>query len=282
MSRNYRGYQAMRFRKMHGCGNDFVILDQKDIRGGMLTSAQIEDICDRHYGVGCDLLALLQVSQKGDIFARFYNSDGSESHACGNATRCVADLVMSEIGQDSCAVETSAGLLECKRAGELIEVDMGPPFLEWRDIPLAEEVDTLDLPIGAGDLANPVSVGMGNPHCIFFVDSLVDIPVEELGATYEQHLLFPEKTNVEFVEIISEGRMRQKTWERGVGLTLACGSGACAAAVAGTLRGLTGRSVEIELDGGALNIEWRESDDHVLMRGPAVHVFDGELRADTA
>lgn len=270
----------MRFRKMHGCGNDFVIIDQKEVKG-MLTSGQVRYICDRHFGVGCDQLVLLEISQKADVFARFFNGDGSESGACGNATRCVADIVMHEIGQDACVIETAAGLLSCRRTEEdLIEVDMGTPFLEWKDIPLAHAEDTLNLPIGDQEgLPNPVAVGMGNPHCVFFVDNLVDTPVKELGAIYEHHAFFPEKTNVEFVEIQSDTKMRLRTWERGAGLTLACGSGACAAAVAAVRRELTGRKVEIELDGGTLHVEWRESDGHVLMTGPAVYVFDGTLKA---
>ncbi len=262
---------------MHGCGNDFVILDQRDIRG-MLTNAQIIKICDRHFGVGCDLLVILHPAQKADIRAQFFNADGSESAACGNATRCVADLVMNEINQDSCRIETSNDILLCRREGELVEVDMGKAFLEWKDIPLSEKMDTLDLPIGDNILSNPVAVGMGNPHCVFFVDNIEDIDVEKLGCTYEQHPFFPAKTNVEFVEIISRTKMRQVTWERGVGLTLACGSGACAVAVAAVRRGLTGRNVEIELEGGVLNIEWREKDGHVLMSGSVAHVFDGTIK----
>ena len=268
----------MRFRKMHGIGNDFVILDQKDV-SGMLTNAQIVQICDRHFGVGCDQLVVLETAKEGDVFARFFNSDGSEAAACGNATRCVADLVMNEIKQDDCVIETEAGLLPCRRAGDLIEVDMGPAYLDWKEIPLAHEEDTLSLPIGDQEgLPNPVGVGMGNPHCVFFVEDIGDIDVESLGSTYEHHAVFPERTNVEFVEVLSKERIRLRTWERGAGLTLACGSGACAAAVAGVRRELTGRKIEIELDGGTLQLEWRESDGHVLMTGPFAYVFDGRLK----
>lgn len=266
----------MRFRKMHGIGNDFVILDHKEVKGA-LTAAQITRICDRNFGVGCDQLVVIEPSNKGDVFARFYNADGSESGACGNATRCVADIVMGESGQDECVIETAAGLLPCRKTGDLmVEVDMGQAYLEWGDIPLAREADTLALPIGADHgLSAPVAVGMGNPHCVFFVDSLVDTDVEKLGCTYEQHSLFPAKTNVEFVEILSDTKMRQKTYERGVGVTLACGSGACAVAVAGVRRGLTQRKVAIELDGGILHLEYREADNRVLMAGPVAYVFDG-------
>ncbi len=268
----------MRFKKMHGLGNDFVILDQREVKG-MLTNAQITAICDRNFGVGCDQLVVLGPSKDGDVFAWFYNADGSESGACGNASRCVADLAMAEMGLDLCTIETSAGLLPCRRVGDLIEVDMGPAYLEWKDIPLAHEEDTLELPIGNQEgLSNPAAVGMGNPHCVFFVDDLDDLVIEELGAIYEHHTLFPARTNVEFAQIISKTKIRQKTWERGAGVTLACGSGACAVAVAAARRELTGRKVEIELDGGTLHIEWRESDDHVLMTGSIEHVFDGVLK----
>ena len=178
----------------------------------MLTSDQVRQICDRHFGVGCDQLVLLEPAKAGDVFARFYNGDGSESGACGNATRCVADLVMTDLKLDLCTIETAAGLLPCCRVDDLIEVDMGQALLDWQDIPLAEEVDTLDLPIGQDGLPNPVAVGMGNPHCVFFVDSLVDISVETLGPVYESHEMFPERTNVEFVQITGKNTIRQKTW----------------------------------------------------------------------
>ena len=268
----------MRFKKMHGCGNDFVIIDQQDIRG-MLTSEQVREICDRHFGVGCDQLVLLEVSRKADVFARFYNADGSEAGACGNATRCVAEIVMQEIKQESCVIETASGLLHCRRVDELIEVDMGPAYLGWKDIPLAEEVDTLDVPIAyQSDLSNPVAVGMGNPHCIFFVEELRAHDIERLGATYEIHQMFPQRTNVGFVQITGINQLRLRTWERGVGMTLACGTNACAAGVAAVRKDLTGRKVDIEVDGGQLQIEYREEDGHVLMTGPATHVFDGKIK----
>ena len=256
----------MKFRKMHGLGNDFVILNQTDIKG-MLTNAQITQICDRNFGVGCDLLTVLEPSNKADIFARFYNADGSESDACGNATRCVADIIMKELGKDSCAIETGRGILECTRAeNDMVTVDMGAPL----------GVEELDLT--EGPLSNPVSVNMGNPHCVFFVDSAEDAPVEELGPKVENNPIFPNKTNVEFVEIINDTKMRQRTWERGIGVTLACGSGACAVAVAGAHTGRTGAKVEIELDGGSLFIEIAENG-NALMTGPYTYVFDGGFKA---
>jgi len=255
----------MNFRKMHGLGNDFVILDQKEIKNGMLTNAQIRHICDRHLGVGCDLLTVLEPSGNADIFARFYNADGSESAACGNATRCVADILMKEQGIDVCTIETGGGVLNCSRADEgMVSVDMGAP------------VSVEDLDLTEGPLSGPIGVNMGNPHCVFFVDDAENISVETLGTKVENNPMFPDRTNVEFVQVLSDTRMRQRTWERGCGITLACGSGACAVAVAGIHAGKTARKVEIELDGGSLFIEITE-DEHVLMTGPVADVFQGKL-----
>jgi len=255
----------MKFRKMHGLGNDFVILDFRE-KSEPLSMGQIKHICDRNFGVGCDLLTILEPSESADVFARFYNADGSESAACGNATRCVADIIMKEQGSEACRIETGRGVLPCTRAENgMVTVDMGAP-LE------VQEIAPLDTRLPA-----PITVDMGNPHCVFFVDNLEDIPVEELGASVENNPIFPNKTNVEFVEILSDTQMRQKTWERGCGVTLACGSGACAVAVAGIHTGRTQSKVEIELDGGSLFIEQREQDDNLLMTGPVAYVFDGEL-----
>lgn len=255
----------MQFRKMHGLGNDFVILDFRE-KSEQLSPGQIKHICDRNFGVGCDLLTVLEPSETAGIFARFYNADGSESAACGNATRCVADIVMKENDSESCTIETGRGILPCTRAENgMITVDMGAPL----------EIKEIDLTQGA--VHSPVTVNMGNPHCVFFVENLVDIPVEEIGPLVENNPIFPNKTNVEFVEIISDTKMRQKTWERGVGVTLACGSGACAVAVSGAHTGRTKGKVEIELDGGSLFIEQREVDGNLLMTGPVAYVFEGEL-----
>jgi len=263
----------MKFLKMHGLGNDFVILDFR-VRAEALDTARIVQICDRHFGVGCDQLVVMEPSEQADVFVRFYNGDGSESGACGNATRCVAEIIMRETGQGACRVETRAGVLPATRAENgMITVDMGAPKLDWAEIPLSQSCDTLSLPLAGA----PVAVNMGNPHCVFFVDKLGDMDVEKLGAAFETDPLFPQRTNVEFVEVLSRTTLRQKTWERGAGLTLACGSGACAVAVAAVRRGLAERNVEIRLDGGSLFIEWRESDGDVLMTGPVAHVFAGNL-----
>tara|TARA_R110001592_G_scaffold16881_19_gene71807 strand:- start:15024 stop:15869 length:846 start_codon:yes stop_codon:yes gene_type:complete len=271
--------KIMRFKKMHGLGNDFVIFDARaeDI---FITPDDMALIADRHWGVGCDLITIMDESEKADVFAYFFNADGSESAACGNASRCVADIIMSEKGTDSCTIEVVDRILECKKVDDLIvQVDMGAPKLDWENIPLARDEDTLNLPLEKDGVDDPVAVNMGNPHCVFFVDSLEDVDVEGVGAYMEVHELFPERTNVEFVQVVDKTHLRQKTWERGVGMTEACGSGACAVAVAAVRRDLTERKVEIELDGGVMTLEWREDDGHVLMSGPVAYVFDGVLNS---
>ncbi len=254
----------MKFRKMHGLGNDFVIFDARE-ESIFLAPEEMELIADRHWGVGCDLIVVLDSSENADIFAYYFNADGSESGACGNATRCVADIVMGETGKDECSIEVTYGILNCKKKGDLlVEVDMGT----------AKSVKDLDL--AKGNVSNPVAVDMGNPHLVFFVDNLEDISVEELGDYFENHKNFPNRTNVEFVQVIGDARLRQKTWERGVGVTEACGSGACAVMVAANKRGLVGNKAEIELDGGLLDLEITD-DNHLLMTGSVAYVFDGEL-----
>ncbi len=256
----------MKFIKMHGLGNDFVILDHRDGRQA-LTASQIQHICDRHMGVGCDQLVVLHNSDQADVKALFFNGDGSESGACGNATRCVADLVMAESGADECRVETLSGVMPCRKLGSLrVEVNMGAPKFDARSFDVVIE-----------GLAAPVLVDMGNPHAVYFVDDVAAIDLHVVGPQIENNAFFPERTNVEIVQVISPSSLRQRTWERGAGETLACGSGACAVAVAAVQRGLAGREVEIALDGGVLNMHWREDDDHILMTGPVAYVFEGEL-----
>ena len=255
----------MHFRKMHGLGNDFVILDARagDLR---LLPTLVQHIADRHLGVGCDTVVVLEHSEKADVFARYYNADGSESGACGNATRCVADIIMNETGREACAVEVTYGILPCRRTGNLeVEVDMGP----------ARKITDLDIAHGGVD--HPVSVDMGNPHCVFFVKNLNDVDIEKTGVYFEHHKVFPNRTNVEFVEIKSKDKARLRTWERGSGLTLACGSGSCATIAASVHRGLTHKKVEIELDGGTLYMQIRENDGHILMRGGLTYVFEGNM-----
>ena len=266
------------FRKMHGLGNDFVVIDAR-AHALDLTQEVVRGICDRHFGVGCDQLVVLKQSSGAvDVQAIFYNSDGSISGACGNATRCIADIVLNETGAQRCVIETQGGDLHAWRAESgMISVDMGLPRLDWADVPLAHACDTLHLPLD-GD---PVAVGMGNPHCVFFAaDSFGDDYVEKHGSAIETNALFPERTNVEFVHVTGINKVQQKTWERGAGVTLACGTGACAVAVAAVRRGLVDRAipVEVQLAGGALYIEWRADDNHVIMTGPVSYVFDGLLK----
>lgn len=265
------------FKKMHGLGNDFVIVRAEN---GDFQPEDVRRIADRRRGVGCDQFIVMEppVSRQADVFMRIYNPDGSQAQACGNGTRCVADLWMRDNGAESCVIETVAGLLPCQRAGEgMVTADMGKPRLGWRDIPLAEERDTLHLGVGGGALHDPVAVNVGNPHAVFFVADVERTDVEGLGPQVENNVLFPERTNVEFAQILSPESIRVRVWERGTGVTQACGSGACAVIVAAVRRGLSGRTAEIILDGGSLFLEWREEDGHVLMTGPAACVFEGAL-----
>jgi diaminopimelate epimerase len=269
------------FRKMHGLGNDFVVLDA---RGGPLpmTPARAAAIADRHRGVGCDQVIVMEPAPPGaDVFMRILNPDGSEAGACGNATRCVAALVAEERGADRVVVRTISGDLPVeRRPGGLWRADMGPPRLRWDDIPLAHKADTLHLPLALGPVADAAACFMGNPHATFFVPDLDAIPVAELGPRLETDPLFPERANIGFAEVIAPDRMRLVIWERGAGMTLACGSGACAAMVNAARRGLTGRRARITMPGGDLEMEWREDDGHVLMTGPVATAFTGSLDLD--
>lgn len=257
------------FSKMHGLGNDFVVIDRR--RGAPLPSpALIRALGDRHRGIGFDQLAVVEAGTDADLALSFWNADGTPSAACGNATRCIARAEMEATGRRRLTLRTGRGLLTAEDAGGgMTRVNMGPPFTDWRDIPLAQAVDTLHLPL-PGD---PVATGMGNPHCTFFVaDAEATDPARE-GPRWEHHPLFPERTNVEFVQVLGPDALRLRIWERGTGVTLASGSCACAAAVAAARRGLTGRRVAVQLDGGMLTIDWRA--DGVWLEGPTVHVCDG-------
>jgi diaminopimelate epimerase len=265
---------------MHGLGNDFVVIDTTKHKV-VLDDKKRREIADRRYGVGCDQLLVLEPPKdKGaDVFLRIYNPDGSEAQACGNGTRCTAHLWMMEHGKKSCVIQTVAGLLKCSMAAnDLVAVDMGVPRLGWKDIPLAEERDTLHLRLVEGtSLPDPVAVNVGNPHAVFFVPDVKKVDVPNLGPQVENHVLFPQRTNVEFAQVMGPEKIRVRVWERGTGVTQACGSGACATMVAAVRRGLTGRKAEIILDGGSLFLEWRAEDEHILMTGPAAYVFEGKL-----
>ena len=269
---------ALAFIKMHGLGNDFVILDGRD--GSLnLPREVVRAISDRRTGVGCDQFIIMEPARdpSADVFMRIYNTDGSESGACGNATRCVASLVMKEIGESHAIVETISGLLDCENlGGGLYSVDMGPARADWRDLPLSEARDTDNLGVEAGPLKNAVGVNVGNPHAVFVVDDAEAVDLQTFGPVIETHPLFPERTNVEAVQIIDRSRIRLRVWERGAGITRACGSGACAALVATARRGLTERKAEVVLDGGTLTIEWLP-DNNVLMTGPVATSFSGVI-----
>ncbi len=260
------------FMKMHGLGNDFVVIDE---RSGEFTvdEATVVAIADRHRGVGFDQLATLHHGGDSDLHLIFWNADGSKSAACGNATRCIARWEMDRTGKSDLTLTTERGTLFALDAGNgLTSVNMGHPQLSWDEVPLAREMDTLRLPIEG----EPTATGMGNPHCTFFVDDAEAVDLETLGARYEHHDLYPQRTNVQFASVIGPDHLRMRVWERGVGTTLASGSSSCATAVAAARRGLTGRKVRIDLDGGTLHLDWR--DDGVWMTGPTAHVFDGVWR----
>lgn len=263
------------FMKMHGLGNDFVVLDGR-VRSVDVTPALARAVGDRHRGVGFDQLAVIAPGADGvDAHLVFYNSDGSTSAACGNATRCIARHLMEETGASEIVLSTERGRLPARDAGNgLTAVNMGQPQVAWQDIPLAKAMDTLELPIDGA----PTATGMGNPHCTFFVDDAEAVDLEARGAEIEHHPLYPERTNVQFASVIGENHLRMRVWERGVGVTLASGSSSCATAVAAARRGLTGRTVAIDLDGGRIEIDWRE--DGVWMTGPTAHVYTGTLTPD--
>ncbi|WP_417600391.1 diaminopimelate epimerase [Pararhodobacter oceanensis] len=264
------GTSGLTFRKMHGAGNDFVVIDSRG-RGAVTTPALARALGDRHRGVGFDQLAELRDAEDADLALDFWNSDGTMAGACGNATRCVAALVMRQSGQEALRIRTARGLLKARLEGGQVWVNMGAPLTDWQDIPLSHAVDPLHLPL-AGD---PVGVGMGNPHCVFTVADAEAVALEARGADIEHDPLFPERTNVEFVSLLGPDHLRMRVWERGTGVTLACGSGACAAAVAAAQRGITGRRVRLDLDGGTLIADWR--DDGVWLTGPVADVFTAQI-----
>lgn len=276
------------FVKMHGLGNDVVIIDGR-ANAVPIDAALARAVADRKRGVGCDQLILLEASQDKEIAAalRFWNADGGEVEACGNGTRCVAAHLMAESGARALRLRTRAGVLFCEKteSGEIC-VDMGKPKLEWQEIPLAERMDTRKIdvrvgPIDAPILFGPGAVNMGNPHCIFFVEKAEGYDLARLGPMLEHHPMFPERANVSLAEVRGPHDIRLRVWERGAGLTQACGTAACAAVVAAFRRGLAARRARVALDGGALMIEWRESDGHVLMTGPAAYAFRGRFSPKT-
>ena len=271
------------FRKMNGLGNDFVVIDRRT-DGLALPADTVRAIADRATGIGCDQLIALDPSSEADVFMRIWNADGGEVAACGNAARCVAAVVATELGRPTVTIETEDQVLGAYAGADgAVTIDMGEPRLRWDEIPLAEEFrDTSGIELQAGPIDAPVMhtpgvVSMGNPHAIFFVDDVDVIELDLIGSMLEHHPLFPERANISIAQVLSPAHLLLRTWERGVGLTRACGTAACASAVAAVRRGLTDRKVTVTLPGGDLAIEWREDDGHVLMTGPYALDFEGTL-----
>jgi diaminopimelate epimerase len=264
-----RAAMKRRFLKMHGLGNDFVIFDARETPLGM-DEGRARALADRRTGIGCDQLIVLEPSDAADVRMRIWNADGGEVESCGNATRCVATL----IGGD-CTIETVGGLLSASASDETAIVDMGEPRFGWDEIPLAYPMDTADMPVGWEELRDPAAVNVGNPHVVFFVPDVDAVPLHRLGPQIEQDPLFPERVNVN-VATVEDGALRLRVWERGAGLTRACGTGACASAVAAIRRKLVASPVEVRLPGGTLTIEWAPGGT-IRMSGPAALAFSGEV-----
>ena len=256
---------------MHGCGNDFVIIDSRN-QQLELREDEIILICDRRYGIGCDQLVVVSSNNKKDISAHalFWNSDGSVSATCGNATRCIASILFKETGAETLNIETQNGVIEChKKNNQLVSVNIGKPKISWDEIPLSSDVSTLNLPLDG----KPTATNFGNPHCTFFVDDLNKVDVQTLGPFIENNVLFPQKTNVQFVKILDRTHIKIRVWERGSGITLASGSSSCAAVDAGIRRGLLDKRVEVALEGGVVEVEKKVTG--MWLTGPTKHVFSG-------
>ena len=277
------------FLKMHGLGNDFIVLDARqttswpDMR---LDGDVARLLADRRHGIGCDQIMILREPQQaGDVFLDMRNQDGSPTGACGNGTRCVASLIMSQTDKDEVNIETISGMLHATKKADLIEVDMGPARLNWQEIPLAKDMDTLALDLSPCEEITAVAVNMGNPHAVLFVDDAEAVDVAQRGAALERFSLFPEGANISFAHLISKDKIRMRVFERGVGITNACGSGACAVAVAAHRRDMASRESEIVLDGGSLFIRWVDdgtTEGRVFMKGPVSTSFAGTLSGDVA
>jgi len=272
---------SINFRKMNGLGNDFVVLDAR-ARPLALKAAQIAAIADRNRGIGCDQVIALEPSDFADVFMRIWNADGGEVGACGNAARCVAALLVAEHGSPHVSIETESGMLAATVAKDgSVTIDMGTPRFEWNEIPLSQpfaDTRAVELPQFAGlGLGAASMVNVGNPHCIFFVQNIDAHDLARFGPKLEHNPLFPERANISVAQVTGPSSLRLRTWERGAGLTRACGTAACAAAVAAARSGLTGRHVTVTLPGGDLVIGWREGDDHILMTGPFALDYQGTL-----
>ena len=276
------------FVKMHGLGNDFIVLDARDPASripDVISEAAATALAERHFGIGCDQILVIRRSQHADIFMQIFNSDGSNAGACGNGTRCVADYVMQNSGRNQLTIETDGSLLQSWRSVENpghIAVDMGPVHLDWMDVPLASKLDTLAVDLGPSAPAPAICHSIGNPHAVLFVDDAEAIDLGAIGPQLEHHPLFPDRANVSFVHQIGPDRFRMRVWERGGGITFACGSGACAVGVAVHRSGRGSRRVEIIMDGGSVFIDWQNDGTpggRVIMLGPVSYVFEGMLCA---
>lgn len=264
------------FIKMHGLGNDFVVLDAR-IHPLPLSRENVRQLGNRRSGVGFDQLITIERSPKADAFMRIHNADGGEVESCGNAARCIGALLMRELGRDAVSIDTLGGWLNAKGAAQgLVTVDMGQPRFGWQEIPLSRAMDTLALDYTYAGYSEPGAVNVGNPHVVFFVPDAETVPLAEIGPRIEHDPLFPQRINVEFAQVLAPDRIRMRVWERGVGITKACGTGACATLVAAARRKLSARKADVILDGGTLTIEWT-GDDRILMTGPATESFRGEI-----
>jgi diaminopimelate epimerase len=264
-----RAVMTGRFHKMHGLGNDFVVIDAR-VDAVAMTVARARAIADRRTGIGCDQLILLDHSDVADVKMRIFNADGSEVEACGNAARAVAVLLMGEK-----RIETLGGVIASEMTYDGAVIDMGFPRFDWDAIPLAYAMDTMGMPVAWEDLAKPMAVNVGNPHVVFFVDDCDMVDLERLGPLIEHDPLFPARVNVNVATVVDPSEIKLRVWERGVGLTLACGTGACATAVSAMRANLADPNVEVSVPGGKLLIDWSEGES-IRMTGPARHVFTGE------
>jgi len=273
------------FVKMHGLGNDFIVLDGRD-GSPMPDAVQMQALANRHLGIGCDQLMVLMPPVDGvDVVLDMFNADGSVAGACGNGTRCVADLMMAERNIDKVVIRTISGDLPAWRRDKdaPISVQMGPVHTSWQDIPLTQNMDTLRLDLGLADFGPATALSVGNPHAVFFVEDAEAVDIEKWGPIAEQHPIFADRANIEFVSVIARDKIRMRVWERGVGVTMACGSGACAAAAAGVLRGLTIAKQQVQLDGGILEIDWQDADSaaggQIIMTGAVATIATGTIPA---
>lgn len=288
INRAMNGSAPLAFRKMNGLGNDFVVFDAR-LRPVAIDEAKARAIADRKTGIGCDQLIVLEPSKTADVRMRIWNNEGFEVESCGNASRCIADMLFAEKGTTTATIDTKGGFLICEKSGDgLVTVDMGAPRFGWQDIPLSEPfADTRHIelqlgPIDAPLIHSPSVVNVGNPHCIFWVKDLDVVDLAKAGPMLEHHPLFPARANISLARVDAKDHITLKVWERGAGLTRACGTAACATIAAAARIKLTGRQATVTLPGGDLAMEWRASDDHILMTGPIAHEFDGILPAHLA